>query len=113
MPATNPCQIASRVECEDTSSSRSRGRHVHRYGRGRDVCVRKRVSAAVLVQYTRWIAKQENREAGVKLNNTKEAFCFFVFVVVKQFVIIFIHYYIIAEGNFCIKQLPLVNNKTK
>lgn len=26
-------------------------------GCGRDVCVRKRVSAAVLVQYTRWIAK--------------------------------------------------------
>lgn len=86
VPATNPCQIQSRVECEDASSSH-RGQHVHRYGRGRDVCVRKRVSAAVLVQYTRWIAKQENREAGVKLNNTKEAFCFFVFVIVKQFVI--------------------------
>lgn len=52
-------------------------RHVHRNGRGRDVCVRKRVSAAVLVQYTRWIAKQENREAGVKLNHKKEVFCFF------------------------------------
>lgn len=66
-------------------------RHVHRYGRGRDVCVRKRVSAAVLVQYTRWIAKQENREAGVKLNDKKRGVLLFVFVVLKQFVVGFIH----------------------
>lgn len=52
-------------------------RHVHRYGRGRDVCVRKRVSAAVLVQYTRWIAKQENREAGVKLKQQKRCVLLF------------------------------------
>lgn len=46
---------------------------------GVDVCVCKRVSVAVLVQYTRWIAKQENREAGVKLNDKKEVFLCLLF----------------------------------